>query len=174
MRVIGFLVALALAVAACGGEGQLVGQFGPYYRQTKQLRLPSGETLIVYRVKHWTFANGQPPALQLEYEAPFPVSDTARLRALTRRIWPAFAPYVEGAGLRAAIVTATNLQRREAGRAWAAQMQHFGLIAERDSTGRWRLQGDTVTLPPAEPSRTLRIFEADGRPLLVSAIPTDQ
>ncbi|HEV3483823.1 MAG TPA: hypothetical protein VG106_00335 [Vicinamibacterales bacterium] len=36
-----------------------------------------------------TFADGAPPALQLEYEAPVPVRETAGLRTLAHRIWPA-------------------------------------------------------------------------------------
>lgn len=120
----------------------------------------------MYRVKRWTFTDGAPPALQLEYAPPISVDDTAGLRQLAHRIWPAFAPYVESAGLRGAILTATNIDwHGNRSVAYTAQMRSFGLIAHRDSLGAWRLEGHAAPLPPAETGGEPRIFEATGAPL---------
>jgi len=158
---------LLYAATACGGEAPMVGQFGQYYKENKQLRLASGDTYTVYRVKSWTFNDGNPPALQLEYEAPTSVDDTVALKALARRIWPAFAPYVQQAGVSTGIITATNLRRKGFGGAWKASIRSYGLIAHRDSAGVWRLVGDFAPLPPAEAGGGPRIFEANGDPLVL-------
>lgn len=164
------LVALVLIASAGCREGSPRSQFGEYSRHNKELRLASGDTFTVYRVKYWIFNDGSAPALQLEYEAPFPVSDTARLRVLAHRIWPAFAPYVEDLDLGAAVLTATNLRRSGSAFAWTARMQHFGLVAERDTAGIWRLRGDPRPLPPAEVGGPPRIFEPTGAPLSVAEL----
>ncbi len=159
------LLACLVGVLGCG-RSQPQGHFGAYRRtDNKILRLASGDTFTVYRVKYWLLRDGSPPALQLEYAPPFPVSDTARLHALTYRLWPAFAPYVRAADTRVAILTATNLVWRGNALAWRATFNHFGLIAERDSAGTWRLNGERFPLPPAEEGAPPRIFEASGKPL---------
>jgi hypothetical protein len=160
------LLAVALLCVACE-PAPPQGQFGTYPKHTKQLRLASGDTFTVYRVKHWTFNDGTPPALQLEYEPPFSVDDTVRLRHLAYRIWPAFAPYVEKVGLTGAILTATNLRTKRSGLASASRVQSYGLIVHRDSLGIWRIVGDPSPLPPAETMGEPRIFEASGDPLLM-------
>jgi hypothetical protein len=163
------LVAFALVSTACG-TSEPMSQFGAYHHQNKQLRLSDGQTLTVYRVKYWTFNDGSSPALQLEYEAPFDVADTARVRAMAHEIWPAFVPYVEALHLRSAILTATNLRRTGSPLAWTATLHHFGLTAARDGNGDWVLDDGTDPLPTPEPSAPLRIYEANGKifPLLVA------
>jgi hypothetical protein len=145
------------------------GQFGPYSDLNKQLQLASGETFVVYRVKRWTFGDGSPPSLQLEYASPVPVSDSATIRQIGERIWPAFAPYVEAAGLQSAILTATNLEKVGGTGAWMTRTHHFGLIARRDSLGIWSFQGHAEALPPAERDAIPRIFEPSGVPLPIAA-----
>jgi hypothetical protein len=162
------LVAVVLAAAGCE-RAVPVSQFGACREPTQSLRLAGGDELPVYRVKHWTFANGSPPALQLEYEAPFDVADSAAARRFARALWPVFAPYAEAAGTPAAIVTATNLRRRGEGTLWVARMRHYGLVAGRGADGRWRLDGEAVALPPALADvggpKGPGIFEPDGAPL---------
>ena len=139
------------------------GQFGAYPRQTKELAFQEGDTLAVYRIKRWTFSDGSPPALQLEYEAPIPVADTMAVRALARRIWPVFAQHVVDQDVSVGILTATNLNQRGTAAMWGATMAHFGLIAVRDSLGVWRLQDSGEALP-APDAGAGRIVEADGTP----------
>jgi hypothetical protein len=167
MRIRSLLLAALMLGAACEPAPPR-SQFGVYPRYTLQLRLTSGETFTVYRVKHWTFRDGAPPALQLEYEPPFSVQDTAGLRRLARQIWPAFAPYVEKLGLASAILTATNLEKHGNSLVHTERIRSFGLIARRDSAGVWRLERDPVPLPPAETGGQPRIFGASGDPLLLN------
>ena len=168
MRLNGVL-ALGLAVAPsacmCGAPMEPFGQFGPYHEHNQQIVLQDGTAFTVYRVKHWTFKDGSPPALQLEYASPVPVADTAGVRRTAERIWPAFAQYVEARHLDNAIVTATNLELTGHPGAWFARTHHFGLIAERDSAGRWHFQGHDETLAPPDTSGASGIVEADGKPL---------
>jgi len=157
------LVALLLAASPLLAQ-EPMGQFGPYLWHNKQLRLPSGDTVTVYRVKLWQFTDGNPPALQFEYEPPFSVTDTARVRKELVRLWPAFAPYVEALHLTGAIVTATNLKRH--GRPplpWTATFHSFGLVLQRGADGVWRPKGKSgPSLPKSLGKDVFCIFEADG------------
>jgi hypothetical protein len=165
------VIALISTAVACS-EAPATGQFGPYPPNPKRMTLADGDTLDVYRVKCWSFTDGSPTALQLEFEAPMPISDTAALRALAYRVWPAFVPYAEELHLTAAIVTGTNLRGKRDGtlRAWRAH--HFGFIADRDSAGGWHMRGHPEPLPPAEASGPPRIREATGEPFLASSFPS--
>lgn len=160
--------ALAALLGACNTSLPR-GQFGPYPRQPDQLRLPGGQVLPVYRMKLWTFSDGEPPAIQLEYEPPFSVSDTAAVHREARTVWPYFVRYLEANGLTGGIVTATNL--RVSGLwpiAWTSHEQSFGFVASRGSDGRWRFKGDTVPLPPADQADEPRITDPHGQPLAFS------
>jgi hypothetical protein len=156
-------------LCSVGSPSVPAGQFGPYSDSNRQLRLASGETFVVYRVKRWAFGDGSPPSLQLEYASPVPVSDTATIRQVGERIWPAFAPYVEAAGLRSAILTATNLEKLGVPGAWATRSHHFGLIALRDSLGVWRFQDHAEVLPAVERGAIPRILEPSGVPVPIGA-----
>jgi hypothetical protein len=170
---------LTLLIAACApfipgscGKSVPVSQFGAYAPPFKRMRLPDGDTLTVYRVKHWTFSEDRKTALQLEFQTRVPLSDTAAIVAQAKRLWPAFAHYVERAQTTGAIITATNLQVREVGGAFASTTNSFGIIAVRDSAGRWRAV-DWGPLPEAAPPGDWGIFEADGRPLEITPTPPD-
>jgi hypothetical protein len=89
--------ALLLSAAACDQTPRPQSQFGSYPEHPKQLQLQDGQQFAIYCVKYWHFADGGPPALQLEYDPHLPVTDTARLRLQLAEIWPAFGPYVEAA-----------------------------------------------------------------------------
>ena len=156
------LLLSSLALAGCTAPTP-VGQFGPYYRSNKFLRLDNGDSITVYRVKLWQFDNGEPPALQLEYESPTPVADTAAVLAFAARLWPAFRPYVDSAHVTGAILTATNLRRRGWGRFGTTSFQSYGLVAGRGADGVWYLAGHPGPLPQPDPSGIPRIFEATGR-----------
>lgn len=164
-----FLALAAAAVvavaAACGEPPSVRGPFGAYAAQNQRLQLADGDTFTVYRVKHWTFADGSPPALQLEYASHVPMDDTLRLRREARRIWPSFAAYVDAVGVQAAIVTATHLTVRRKGIAWASRTSYFGVGAHRGPDGRWYLNGPPgLPLPPADPAAPpIRAY--DGVPL---------
>jgi len=139
------------------------GPYGPYSRRTKHISLPSGETLVVYRLKYWTFRSPEPPAIQLEYEAPFAVSDTAAVQTETRVLWPFFVPYLEAKGVTAGIITATNLHILRLGPiTWMGRTRSYGLVAHKGSDGVWRLETDSLPLPAADTSRLPRILDADG------------
>jgi hypothetical protein len=160
-------------LAACfdGTPAPPAGQFGPYAAQNKLMYLANGDTLTVYRVKYWHFNDGSPPALQLEYASPLPVSDTAGLARIAMQIWPGFLPMVTSAHLGTAILTATNLEKVGGPGAWATRTHHFGLIAVRDSVGSWRLK-DGVELPPLGGSGKFRIVEANGTPFALLTNPS--
>ena len=149
------------------------GQFGPYHWQNRQLRLPDGDTLTVYRVKLWQFGDGSPPALQFEYEPTFAVSDTACLRSELNRVWPAFAPYVEALHLTGAIVTATNLTRQGAPPLpWTATFKSYGFVLVRGPDATWKVSGERSgrALPKGLGVDVFRIFEADGTRFLPAAL----
>jgi hypothetical protein len=137
-------------------------QFGEYRPPFKHLRFGSGDSVTVYRVKYWTFSSGESPALQLEYEPPVPVSDTAALRSFAREVWPLFEPYVDSLHLTNAILTATHLQVYKGGQAQVSRTQSFGFTANRDTMGVWRLTDDPRPLPAPESHGA--IFEANGVP----------
>ena len=172
------LVAVFLVGAGCD-PAVPVSRFGAYREPTQSLRLAGGDMLPVYRVKLWRVAGGEPPALQLEYEPPFDVTDSVAARRFARAVWPVFVPYVEAAGAPAAIVTATNLRRRGGRLFGTARMRHFGVVAGRGADGRWRLEGDTAALPPGVAGvgrpKGPGLFEPDGAPLpLLAGAPVRQ
>jgi len=139
-----------------------VGQFGPYHRSNKYLRLGSGDSIPVYRVKLWQFADGSPPALQVEYECPALVADTEAVIRFARRVWPLFRPYVDSARVGEAILTATNLHRR--GWVWfgTTAFESYGTVAARQADGLWYLKGHAEPLPEPDRSGTPKIFEPSG------------
>ena len=165
------LVALLLALLSSGcvplmcGRTVPAGQFGAYQPPFLRAQLPDGDTLTVYRVKFWTFADGSPPSLQIEYEAPFPIADTGAALRMGRRLWPAIAPYAEESGVAGVILTATNfrLQRRGLGATW--QLRHYGAVAHRPHPGRWLLEADTTALPAGTLRERVGIFLPSGERL---------
>ena len=167
------VVAVAAAVGASACEPAAPrSQFGEYRPPFKQLRLPGGDTLTVYRVKLWTFDDGSPTALQIEYEPPFAVDDTVAAHLLARHVWPAIAPYLDTLRLNGAILTATNLRRQDAAGAWAATVKSFGIIAKRDSlVGTWHIEGDTIPVRGDGGDGTGKagggVFERNGAPLVL-------
>jgi hypothetical protein len=160
-------IALFLSLGVVAGCSRRLpqGQFGTYARRPEQLVLSATDTLAVYRIKLWIFNTGEPPALQLEYEPPFSVADTAAVHREARRLWPVFAPYAEARHLTAAIVTATNLHVLGLWPiAWTSHVKSFGLVATRSTDGRWYFDGDSAPLPSPDPSGIPRIMDANGRP----------
>lgn len=128
------------------GPAPVVGQFGPYPDEPALLHLARGAVYPVYRIKYWTFENGQAPALQLEYDPLRPVSDSGLVKYYDVAVWPAFAPYVDSAGVDHAIITATHMVR--SGVVFrTVRFNSYGVLAHRDSRGRWKFDGDSVTLP---------------------------
>jgi len=162
-----FLLTLLIVAARPLLAQEPASQFGPYHWHNEQLRLPSGDTLTVYRVKLWQFGDGS-QALQLEYEPPFSVSDSARVRAELVRVWPAFAPYVEALHLKAAIVTATNVTRHGAPPLpWTATFDSYGFVLKRAPDGAWTVDKERSgqVLPKSLGVDVFLIFEADGKRL---------
>jgi hypothetical protein len=164
----GFALSCFMPVS-CGARVPMTGQFGPYHDINKLLRLPSGDTITVYRVKYWVFSNGEPPALQLEYASHVPTSDTAAVLAADRVIWPSFAPYLEHLHLKSAILTATILARSAGGA--ISTRRSWGTVLIRDETGAWFIRGHPDVLPPADTSSTPRIIDGDGKPLAFMTTP---
>jgi len=164
----------ALFISATACTQVVPGDYGPYYPQTKFIRLSNGDTLVVYRVKYWQFRDGSPPALQLEYESPVSVDDSAAVFDEAIRIWPAFAQYPEEAELNRAIITATNLTKRGFPGLWQASFKHFGLTVVQDTAGNWRFEGHQGVLPPAENPRSPKIFEANGAAISMKVVPEGQ
>jgi hypothetical protein len=152
-----------LLLASCAPRTP-VGQFGPYHRVNKFLRLER-DSVPVYRVKLWRFEDGSPPALQFEFEPPMSVADTAAVIKFDHALWPLFRPYLDSAQVAIAILTATNL--RHSGWLWFGKttFKSFGSIAIREPDGRWHLQGYSDTLPAPDPSGIPRIVEPTGNAL---------
>ena len=149
-----------------------MGDYGPYQPPYLHINLDGGQQLVVYRVKRWQ--DGQSPALQIEYEAPFAIADSVKARRLAHDVWPAFFPYVNGIGLRAAILTGTNLHARSyVGLYCAAYRQSFGMIANESPSGVWRFQGEGEALPPVTDTLTPRIGRADGTPFPIATLAAD-
>lgn len=156
------LILAAVLVGACSPVVPQ-GQYGPYVAgNEKHLPLPGRDSVVIYRVKYWTFSSGDSPAMQFEYAALDSLSDTVALRRRARELWPAFAPYVEASGLRDGIITATKLERHGVPGFWRASMKHFGLLVRRDADGTWRFKDDRAVLPPADVTRGPQIVEPTG------------
>jgi hypothetical protein len=162
--------AIILLFAAACSPGVPHSQFGPYVAGSEKHIRVKGDSVVVYRVKYWTFDSGDQPALQLEYAALDSLRDTSALTLRARQLWPVFSPYVEALGLNSAIITATRLERSGGIGLWRVSTEHFGLIADRDSAGVWRFINDTTPLPPADYSRP-QIIEANGQPMDPSRVP---
>ena len=141
------------------------GQFGPYSLKNAHLILSPRESLTVYRVKYWTFRNGTAPALQLEYEPPFSVTDTDAVRREAVRLWPVFGPYVKGMGLSNAIITATNFHLSGVWPyAWTSNQKSYGVVIEEGPLAHWRFRHDTAELPPMDTTGALAIVDPEGKP----------
>ena len=143
------------------GRAPAASRFGSYPDRPGYIQVATGERFPVYRIKYWRFADSTSSALQLEYEPPVSVADTAAVRAYAHTVWPVFLPYVRAAGVRAAIVTATNLQRERSGPFSAVHLHHFGIVVQKDSLGRWFFDGETTPAPTGRGSGG-GIFQSDG------------
>ena len=142
------------------------GQFGPYDLKNAHLLLSPTESLVVYRVKYWTFRDGSAPALQLEYEPPFAVTDTAAVRREAVRLWPLFGPYVKGMGLSAGIITATNFHLSGVWPyVWTSNQKSFGVVIEEGAPNHWHFRYDTMDLPPIDTSGATAIVDPQGKPV---------
>jgi hypothetical protein len=170
------LAACAPLVPFSCGSPPDTSQFGAYSGPFKLIRLPSGDSFTVYRVKYWTFTDQSNPALQLEYQTQVSITDTVAVKLEQRRLWPVFRSYVDRAALSTGIVTATDRDYRGNSVAHLSLMQHFGSIAHRDSSGVWRFGDDSSPLPPPIPAAgsvgdDIGIFERDGTPLAIGPQP---
>lgn len=155
---------LCLALLACSSPDP-VGRYGQYGDHTQRLVLDSGDSLKVLRVKLWTFKDGTSPALQLEYEATGAVIDSSHAFTFAKKIWPAFAPYVQAVEVRNAIITATVLDIRHAPLVQTSLMQHFGIVLMQNSNGYWHFRGHPDSLPPLGLSTRKRLTSRNGVPL---------
>jgi hypothetical protein len=156
----------------CGSAAPDVGQFGAYLGPYKLIRLPNGDTLTVYRVKAWTFADGSAPALQIEYQTRVAIADTLAVKTEQRRLWPVFRSYLDQTGFSNAIITATDREYHSSGLAHASRMRSFGTIVLRDATGRWHAKGDIVSLAASVPTANVvqegaGIFERTGEAIVI-------
>jgi hypothetical protein len=89
-----------------------------------------------------------------------------------RRLWPAFAPYVEAQHLTRAIVTATNFHLYGVWPiAWTSGNQSFGYVAAVSTDGIWQYDRDNRPLPPADMSGEPKILDLDGTRLPFTALP---
>jgi hypothetical protein len=164
-----------LTPLSCGSPPD-VSQFGAYEGPFKSVRLPSGDSLTVYRVKYWTFTDGSAPALQLEYQTQVSIADTVAVQSEQRRIWPVFKTYIDRAAVSNAILTATDRHYSGGPAAHLTFMKHFGSIAVRDTHGAWRFDGDSTPLSPAVPAhgadgKRIGIFERSGAPFSIGRLP---
>jgi hypothetical protein len=136
-------IAAAAVVSACAlisDASSPTSEFGTYAEPPYRLVVSSDDTVDVYRMRAWPDHSGQEYILQLEYAAPFDVSDTATALAYGRRLWPIVTDVAEKHGLDTAVLTATNIRRWRNGRTWAYAIHHFGIVAVRDAMGAWRLE----------------------------------
>jgi hypothetical protein len=164
----GAVFVVLAALIACGSP-EPVGQYGVYRDQVQRLHLDSGGTVDLFRVKLWSFRNGDAPALQLEYAATSQSIDSTHAYERAKEIWPSIAPYVEGIGVHNAIITATVLQMSRAPMIQASLMRHFGFVFQQDPNGIWHCRGHPDTLPLARRDSRIRLTNADGVPISVEA-----
>jgi hypothetical protein len=78
---------LALVALLGCGTPDAVGDYGQYHIANQWIRLGSGDSLRVFRLKYWVFTDGSKPAVQLEYSSPSGVADSAAAFPLMERIW---------------------------------------------------------------------------------------
>jgi hypothetical protein len=111
------------------------------------LSLPSGEHIAVDTVRAEHYADGD--ALHLFYETDRDIRDTVALRARARVLWPAFAPFAITGGYDIGAITAVRPQFRVGGAMLGIRRTlKWGVVARRDTSGIWRLDGDTAALAP--------------------------
>lgn len=136
-------------------------------RESDYLVLSPGDTLVINRVRRLEFGETSTSALQLEYEAPFSVSDTAADVRMATRVWPFLLPYLNAQSLRTAVITAVNshsLSSPSFGSSVGVSAS-FGLVAERRTGGDWYLIHIDLPLPPGDTDASPAIFQATGVPL---------
>jgi hypothetical protein len=90
----------------------------------------------VLQKKAWTFDDGSPPALQLQYITSASIDDSLALRREADEVWSAFVAEVEERGFSAAILTATVVTGQTAD---TTHFATYGFIAKKGSTGTWHL-----------------------------------
>ena len=155
------------------GEPVPVSRFGAYVGPFKTLRLPGGDTTTVFRVRLWDLDQGG-RALQLEYRTLIALNDTAAVRAVSRKVWSVFIPYVEELHLSTAVITATSLSRSSA-LGGPVLIDHLGFVAHRAREGTWYFTNDPSPLPAATADTTSGIFEGSGqRTQLIEVRPQSQ
>ncbi len=126
--------------------------YGP--RITATLRLLDGRPLPVYDLGVYYVASSREPMLRLLYATALgsAAADSAAYYAAAAEIWPAFAPYAEGLGVRLVALIAQQPPRVQTlGLAWSAQSATFGVVVEQRDDGEWQfLHHPEVTLAPAD------------------------
>ena len=163
MRLVAILCSLACLFAIACGSPDAVGRFGEYRAHHQFLFLDRNDSLRVFRVKLWRFADGSPPGLQLEYDSrEWPV-DSASSLALATRIWPTFEPYVEAVGVGTAILTETKLDTTSTLPTIVTSVHHFGVVLQKDSRGHWHFKNSPELVPPSNLSGVNGLTDWTGR-----------
>jgi hypothetical protein len=155
------LLGLVIITASC--QRLPAGQYGVYYREVEWLiGSSSSERIKVYRIQSLV----EDSMLELEYEAPFLVGDTAAVSREVSILWPFFVPYLDAHGAQRAVITATNLHLTSVGplvlRLHATSRD---VVLVKDTAHIWRILGRGASLPFADSSRQPHITDYDGSPL---------
>jgi hypothetical protein len=148
---------LVLSAVACAAPSSGPGPW--------TLSLPNAGSIRVLAVRSERFVDGD--VLHLFYQSDSALSDTVALRARARAIWPAFAPYVIGAGYRISGITAVHPVINIGSVSFGVhRTTRWGIVAREDSASAWRLDGDTAILP-APIANPKPMVNRDGVPLRV-------
>ncbi len=124
-RVCRLLVVSAVAVAALA--------CGPAVQDYRVVRAPSGRALRVEAVS--AIDAGGEPALLLVYHSDVDLSDARALRAEVDDAWRWLRPRAEAEGHRAAVIRATQWERR----GWARRGRATEFVVVRTDSGAWKL-----------------------------------
>jgi hypothetical protein len=103
--------------------------------------------------------------VQLEYSSPSGVADSVTAFALLERVWAAFGPYVERAGLEHAILTETVLDTLNVQSLKLSKNAHYGIVLSHDIDGLWRVKASGHALAPVKASETLWLTDPNGNPM---------
>jgi hypothetical protein len=115
---------LLAVVVACGGSPP------PYQERT----LPSGQTVKILGIGKMFFSKGD-SALMLKYQTDLNLDDEPALHREVLAMWEVFRHDAEGAGLKAAIVSANE---RPVSHIFWSSNRSFNFVFEQVADGTWR------------------------------------
>jgi len=129
---------LACGIESCEGRRQM----GAIY-ETEVIRLESGDSVRILTSSGVALKDGRHGQL-IEFYPFIGLEDTLRLKRVARELWPHVYSALDLTEIQFVALRATT--RASNPTIGATTFKWYGVVAERDGNGRWRLAGDSLPL----------------------------